>query len=119
VLAPKPWPDLSAFRGFRLSRVSPRMERSIREGNDASHPSRRHWVWLDNRGLEPPEPMIRTFGALGGLLEGQVIEIHNDRRPMFLYPHLEERGYLYQTVDEADGSASVRIWKPEKSRHNR
>lgn len=70
------------------------------------------WVRLDNRGLEPPQPMMRTFEALSSLLQGQVLEIHNDRRPMFLYPHLEERGYRYQTVDEADGSACVRIWKP-------
>ncbi len=71
-----------------------------------------HWTRLDNRGLEPPEPMIRTFSALGALPSGDVLEIHNDRRPMFLYPHLEERGFRYQTLDEADGSASVRIWKP-------
>ncbi len=69
------------------------------------------WTRLDNRGLEPPEPMMRTFAALGGLAPGEVLEIHNDRRPMFLYPHLEERGYGYETVDEADGSAFVRIWQ--------
>ena len=70
-----------------------------------------HWTRLDNRGLEPPEPMIRTFAALGALPCGEILEIHNDRQPMFLYPHLEERGYHYQTLDEADGSAFVRIWK--------
>jgi len=70
------------------------------------------WVRIDNRGLEPPEPMIRVFSALGELPPGDVLEIHNDRRPMFLYPHLEERGFQYQTLDEADGSAFVRIWKP-------
>lgn len=71
-----------------------------------------HWTRLDNRGLEPPEPMIRTFAALGALPADEVLEIHNDRRPMFLYPHLDERGFRYQTVDEEDGSAFVRIWKP-------
>jgi uncharacterized protein (DUF2249 family) len=70
------------------------------------------WTRLDNRGLEPPEPMIRTFAALNELPPGGVLEIHNDRRPMFLYPHLEERGYRYQTLDAEDGSAIVRIWKP-------
>ena len=71
------------------------------------------WVRLDNRGLEPPEPMIRTFTALGELPPGASLEIHNDRRPMFLYPHLEERGWRYQTLDQEDGSALVRIWRPE------
>jgi uncharacterized protein (DUF2249 family) len=70
------------------------------------------WTRLDNRGLDPPEPMMRTFAALGALADGEVLEIHNDRRPMFLYPHLEERGYRYQTLDQEDGSAFVRIWKP-------
>ena len=74
--------------------------------------SEARWTRLDNQGLEPPEPMIRTFAALGTLADGEVLEIHNDRRPMFLYPHLEERGYKYQTLDEDDGSAFVRIWKP-------
>ncbi len=70
------------------------------------------WARLDNRGLEPPEPMIRTFAVLGPLADGTVLGIHNDRRPLFLYPHLDERGYRHQTVDEDDGSALVRIWKP-------
>lgn len=69
------------------------------------------WVRLDNRGLEPPEPMVRTFSALGSLGSGQALEIHNDRRPAFLYPHLQERGFSYETVDAADGSARVRIWR--------
>jgi uncharacterized protein (DUF2249 family) len=71
------------------------------------------WSRLDNRGLEPPEPMIRTFAALDALPAGEVLEIHNDRRPMFLYPHLQERGFRYETVDEPDGSARVRIWMPD------
>jgi uncharacterized protein (DUF2249 family) len=69
------------------------------------------WIRLDNRGLEPPQPMIRTFQALDALAPGAVLEIHNDRRPAFLYPHLEEQGYRYQTLDEPDGSARVRIWR--------
>jgi len=71
------------------------------------------WSRLDNRGLEPPEPMIRTLAACNGIVSGRVLEIHNDRRPMFLYPYLEERGYRYETVDDPDGSAFVRIWLPD------
>lgn len=77
------------------------------------------WVRLDNRGLEPPEPMMRTLSALNALPAGQVLEIHNDRRPMFLYPHLTERGYLFQSVDVEDGSAHVRIWKPVEAGSDR
>ena len=68
-------------------------------------------VYLDNRGLQPPEPMMRTLEALGGLADGRVLEIHNDRPPQFLYPHLVERGYRYHVVVEPDESARVRIWR--------
>lgn len=83
-------------------------------GNGVAPPEgEARWTRLDNRGLEPPEPMVRTFGALGGLPAGEVLELHNDRRPLFLYAHLEERGYRYQTVDGPDGSALVRVWRGE------
>ena len=68
-------------------------------------------VFLDNRGLEPPEPMMRTLEKLQEISEQDVLQIHNDRRPMFLYPILDERGYRYETTDQEDGSAKVIIWK--------
>ena len=67
---------------------------------------------LDNRGLQPPEPMVRILSALDQLQPGQVLEVHNDRRPMFLLPHLDERGYQYAMADQDDGSVIIRIWKP-------
>lgn len=66
---------------------------------------------LDNRGLEPPEPMVRTLTALEALPPGEILEIHNDRRPVFLYPHLQQRQWAYATEDLPDGSARVRIWR--------
>jgi tRNA 2-thiouridine synthesizing protein A len=68
-------------------------------------------VRLDNRGLDPPEPMIRTLRALAGLGPEDVLEIHNDRRPVFLYPKLAEGGFRFETRDQPDGSAVVRIWR--------
>ncbi len=68
-------------------------------------------TFLDNRGLEPPEPMIRTLEAAERLGEGEILTIHNDRRPMFLYSKLEERGFTHTTEDQPDGSAIVRIWR--------
>ncbi len=69
------------------------------------------YVRLDNREMPPPEPMMRTLEALGRLAAGTVLEIHNDRAPQFLYPHLVERGYRYETFPQPDGSARVRIWR--------
>ena len=101
-------------RGDRppAERARPSGDRQPPLGNGVAPPQgEARWTRLDNRGLEPPEPMVRTFGALGHLPVGEVLEIHNDRRPLFLYPHLEERGYRYQTVDGPDGSAFVRVWR--------
>jgi TusA-related sulfurtransferase len=58
---------------------------------------------LDNRGLEPPQPMMRTLSALEKLGEGEVLTIINDRRPMFLYEQLEELGYKQRTEQQNDG----------------
>ncbi len=49
---------------------------------------------LDNRGLMPPEPMVRTLEAIEGMACGEVLEIWNDRDPVLLYPELEARGHL-------------------------
>lgn len=64
---------------------------------------------LDNRGLEPPQPMMRTLAALEDLEKGQSLVIINDRRPMFLFEQLDELGYLYLTEQQEDGSYKVTI----------
>lgn len=64
---------------------------------------------LDNRGLLPPEPMLRTLAALEDLAPGDVLEIHNDRVPVFLLPHLDDAGARYEVEPQPDGSAKVRI----------
>lgn len=66
---------------------------------------------LDNRGLEPPQPMMRTLKALETLGEKEELFIVNDRRPMFLYPELTERGYVHQTRMLDDGSYEIMIRK--------
>lgn len=58
-------------------------------------------VELDNRGLSPPEPMLRILTALEGLDAGGTIIAKMDRRPMFLFPELDERGCAY-TCDPSD-----------------
>ena len=59
---------------------------------------------LDNRGLLPPEPLVRTLEAIEGLGAGDVLEIWNDRDPQFLYPELEARGHLaHRDVRGAEG----------------
>lgn len=66
---------------------------------------------LDNRGLEPPQPMMRTLAALENLADGEVLTIINDRRPMFLYEQLEDLGYQQRTEPQNDGSFKIEIFR--------
>lgn len=66
---------------------------------------------IDNRGLEPPQPMMRTLKALDKMKDGESLAIINDRRPMFLYEELNDRGYLHETEPQKDGSFKISITK--------
>jgi uncharacterized protein (DUF2249 family) len=66
-------------------------------------------VLIDVRGLEPPEPMVRILEQLDVLVPGAVLEVLHERRPMFLYPQLEERGFLHETDEPAPGLVRIRI----------
>jgi uncharacterized protein (DUF2249 family) len=68
----------------------------------------RHHV-LDVRGLEPPEPMVRVLQATGRLGDNGELEVHHDRRPTFLYPLLEERGFVHETDEPEPGLVRIRI----------
>lgn len=57
-------------------------------------------IWLDVRGMEPPEPMLQTLTALESLPEGHELIQLNVRVPRFLLPVLDERGFAYE-VDES------------------
>ncbi|MCT2536651.1 DUF2249 domain-containing protein [Aquibacillus koreensis] len=66
---------------------------------------------LDNRGLQPPQPMMRTLSALEDLESGQQLTIINDRRPMFLFPELDDQGHKYEVKEQEDGSFAITITK--------
>ncbi|MHA0857328.1 DUF2249 domain-containing protein [Paenibacillus sp. CMAA1364] len=74
-----------------------------------SHPSQTYE--LDNRGLEPPQPMIRTLKKLEDALPGDQVIIHNDRVPVFLIEELNSLGYDYNVEEQPDGSARIHIHK--------
>lgn len=66
---------------------------------------------LDNRGLEPPQPMIRTLKKLEDASLGDEVIIHNDRVPVFLIEELNTLGYNYNIEEQLDGSAIIHILK--------
>jgi uncharacterized protein (DUF2249 family) len=57
---------------------------------------------LDNRGLAPPEPMIRILERLEPMHAGEVLEAFNDREPHFLYPELKQRGRAINTERQGE-----------------
>lgn len=59
-------------------------------------------ITIDNRGLQPPEPMVRILTALTSLEDGQQVVALMDREPLMLYPELERRGFSwdFQEGDE-------------------
>lgn len=58
---------------------------------------------LDNRDLEPPEPLVRTLAAIEELRPGEVLSALLCREPVFLLPKLNERGHEWRGAFEADG----------------
>lgn len=66
-------------------------------------------VSLDNRGLSPPEPMMRILDALEHVAPGGVVEALNEREPMFLYPELEKRGAVIRVDRRPDGAVRLQI----------
>ncbi|MEO9190279.1 MAG: DUF2249 domain-containing protein [Acetobacteraceae bacterium] len=66
-------------------------------------------TFLDNRDLQPPEPLVRILDALEHLGAGEVLEAINEREPIFLYPELELRGAAIQVRKQEDGSVKLLI----------
>ncbi len=61
-------------------------------------------VNVDARGLEPPQPMVVILETLSELPERAELRVHTDRRPLHLYPLLEQRGFSGETEEQHDGS---------------
>lgn len=66
--------------------------------------TQRKIVDVDARGLEPPEPMVKILEAVAQLAGGVELRALTDRRPVHLYPQLEERGFVGESAEQNDGS---------------
>ena len=67
---------------------------------------------LDVRGLPPPQPMVRVLERLDTLAPGASLTVLHERRPMFLYPQLEDRGFTHATDEPAPGLVRIVITRP-------
>jgi len=68
-------------------------------------------VYLDLRGLAPPEPMERVLDALSHLPAGGRVCMLIDREPRPLYRILDNNGYLYSTMERTDFLYEILIWE--------
>jgi len=68
-------------------------------------------IFLDVRGLEPPQPMELVLTELKNLKDNQELVVEHERVPMFLLPRLEERGYIYEIDEKDKGEVIITIKK--------
>ncbi len=59
---------------------------------------------MDNRDLDPPEPMVRILAATEEMQPGDVLSALLCREPMFLLPELAKRGHAWRGAFEPDGT---------------
>jgi uncharacterized protein (DUF2249 family) len=59
---------------------------------------------LDNRDLDPPEPMVRILAAIETMKPGEVLSALLCREPTFLLPELAKRGHRWRGAFEPDGT---------------
>jgi uncharacterized protein (DUF2249 family) len=69
-------------------------------------------VTIDVSDLVPPEPMVRVLEALEELPAGESLLVYHLRRPMHLYPRLDELGCRHETREIEPGRVEVLIQKP-------
>jgi uncharacterized protein (DUF2249 family) len=78
----------------------------VAEGDDV--------VVLDVRGLEPPEPMVRTLAALETLPPGGTLVQVNARVPRHLLPKLEALGFSYEVHEQQEELVRVFIRRRDR-----
>ena len=66
-------------------------------------------VFLDLRGLFPPEPMERVLDALSALQKVQHIRLLIEREPHPLFRILERNGYAWSCTEPEPGLYQVLI----------
>jgi uncharacterized protein (DUF2249 family) len=64
---------------------------------------------IDNRDLDPPEPMVKTLEGVEALRPGQTIAALLPREPVFLLEELVARGHRWRGQFEPEGHYRVVI----------
>ncbi len=101
-----------------FAQVAPAPTHTSAEATDATLA---RTITLDNRGLEPPQPMLRVLAALDASGPHDTIVALTDRVPLLLFDELNERRLVYTAEQQPDGAHRVTIAKgavqaPQKTR---
>jgi uncharacterized protein (DUF2249 family) len=67
---------------------------------------------IDVRSLEMPQPMIMILENLQEMQDEEALFVYHKKLPVFLLPHLQERGYEHSTQPTEDGKMNLIIYKP-------
>ena len=94
---------------FFWKAATPPAQSDVPPSGDDVPPADATTSYLDVRGLEPPEPMMRTLTALETLSAGRTLVQINARVPRFLLPVLAERGFAWEVDESRDDRVLVRI----------
>ncbi|WP_059053301.1 DUF2249 domain-containing protein [Paenibacillus senegalimassiliensis] len=108
----KAWLEQQQLEGSKEAKSQEDRPDASPDVQDCSAEQKQAIIELDNRGLEPPQPMVRTLAAIGRSKPGGEVHIHNDRVPVFLIEELNSLGCTYTVEEQPDGSAKVKIHKP-------
>lgn len=68
-------------------------------------------ISIDVRELAPPQPMIKILDALASLKPSEILLVHHQRRPAYLYPKLADLGYRHKTVERGLNQVDIYIRK--------
>jgi uncharacterized protein (DUF2249 family) len=112
------WEILFLNSGNKSSKTAPNRQ-PVETGPAPAAPAAETWdadetITIDVSELVPPEPMMRILGALEEMPAGASLLVHHVRRPMFLYPQLDELGYTHETRDLGPGQVEIIIHKPAR-----
>ena len=66
-------------------------------------------IVIDGRGLEPPEPLVRTLEALDQIGPAETLLVLLPHEPYPLYRALQLNGFSWQTTRRPDGPVEVLI----------
>lgn len=67
--------------------------------------------YIDVRSLEMPGPMLTILDNLKNLKDDVALFVYHKKRPAFLLPELESRGYKYLFKDVPDAGVNMLIFK--------